>query len=199
MRRSVFTAGCLLLIFSWVFAQNGPASTQESASADSSNQTYRNASLGFSYRIPFGWVDRTQALQQGSESATSHVLLGIFERPPEATGETINSSVVIASENASSYPKVKTPLDYFGPLAEATTSQGFQVTKQPYSFVVGKRQVVRADFSKARGKLTMCQSSLVVMRKGYIVSFTFIAGSFNEVDELIQNLNFGAASHSAHE
>lgn len=199
MCRSICTVGCLFLILSCVFAQNGPGSTQKNAGPASSPGIYRNVSLGFSYKIPFGWVDRTQTLQQGSESSTSHVLLAIFERPPEATGDTINSGVVIAAENASSYPKVKTALDYFEPLAEATTSQGFQIVKQPYAFAIGSKQLVRQDFSKERGKLTMCQSSLVMLKKGSIVSFTFIAGSFDEVDELIQNLNFGAASRSPHE
>jgi hypothetical protein len=36
----------------------------------------------------------------------------------------------------------------------------------------------------------MHQSSLVLLRKGYVVSFTFIAGSLDELDELIEKLSF---------
>jgi hypothetical protein len=40
------------------------------------------------------------------------------------------------------------------------------------------------------GKLTMWQSSLVMMEKGHFVWFTFIGGSEDEVEELIGNLSF---------
>jgi hypothetical protein len=37
----------------------------------------------------------------------------------------------------------------------------------------------------------MWQSSLVMIEKGYIVSFTFVGGSEEEVESLIGNLSFG--------
>jgi hypothetical protein len=37
----------------------------------------------------------------------------------------------------------------------------------------------------------MQQSTLVVMEKGYVVSFTFIAGSEDEVNGLVEGLDFG--------
>jgi hypothetical protein len=55
---------------------------------------------------------------------------------------------------------------------------------------VGTKHLVRGDFSKETGKLIMYQASLVVLEKRYIVSFTFIAGSEDEVEQLIENLSF---------
>jgi hypothetical protein len=60
----------------------------------------------------------------------------------------------------------------------------------PYEFPLGPRDLVRGDFSKDRGQITMHQSSLVMLSKGYAVSFTFVAGSEDEADELIQKLHF---------
>ena len=51
-------------------------------------------------------------------------------------------------------------------------------------------KLVRADFSKARGALTMRQASLVRVEKGYAVSFTFIGGSEDEVNQLVEKLSF---------
>src|SRR5215470_2161522 len=79
-----------------------PAVPAARPSADS--QLYRNPTFGFRFRIPYGWVDRTRDLQEGSEPQKGEVLLAIFERPPQAAGETINSAVVIATESAASYP-----------------------------------------------------------------------------------------------
>ena len=62
---------------------------------------------------------------------------------------------------------------------------------EPYDDSVGAKQFVRGDFSKPLGNLTLHQSTLVVMEKGYIVSFTFIGGSEDEVDELVESLSFG--------
>jgi len=65
--------------------------------------------------------------------------------------------------------------------------------------VVEGRQLLRADFVKPRSdKLTMRQCTLVLLAKGQIVSFTFIAGSEDELDDLMDGLHFGGAKSSAH-
>ncbi|GAC1436772.1 MAG: hypothetical protein NVS1B11_20780 [Terriglobales bacterium] len=161
------------------------------AIAEISDGVYRNATFGFNYKIPFGWVDRTPDMQEGSESGKSQVLLAIFQRPPEARGEDINSAVVIATESASSYRGLKTAADYFGPIEELTTAKGFKVTHDPYAFSLGTKELVRGDFSKPRGTLTMYQSSLVILDKGTVISFTFIGGSEDEINGLVEGLSFG--------
>jgi hypothetical protein len=161
-----------------------------------SDSTYRNAFFGFSYKIPFGWVERTEDMRDDGEAGRSLVLLAVFERPPEATGNTVNSAVVIAAESVSSYPGLKTAADYFGPLTEVTLSKGFKVVNEPFDFSSGANQLVRGDFSKEVGTLTMHQSSVVMLKKGYVVSFTVIGASGDEVDELLEKLSFAAGSPS---
>jgi len=157
---------------------------------------YHNPSFGFTYKLPFGWVDRTREMQDDSPDASndpakSMLLLAIFERPPEATGDTVNSAVVIAAERLSNYSGLKTAADYFGPLTELATAKGFQAVEAPHQYSLGATQLVRGDFSKSRGTLTMRQTSLVILEKGYEVSFTFIGGSEDEVNELTEKLSFG--------
>src|SRR5215469_6077322 len=164
------------------------------------SQSFRCPKFGFTYKVPFGWVDRTSELEGDTEDAAgktaprsgSETLLAVFERPPEASGETINSAVVIAAENLASYPGLKTAADYFGPITEIAEQQGFKADGGSYSFPIGGKHLVRGDFSKMRGKLEMRQSSLVMVEKGNIISFTFIAGSEDEVEDLINSLSFGA-------
>ncbi len=166
--------------------------------------------FGFTYRVPFGWVDRTDDMQQDADSdkqesggaakpgggatAKSETLLAVFERPPGAPGDSINSAVVIAAESLSNYHGIKTAADYFSPITELAEQDGFKLINEPHEFPLGTKQLVRGDFSKERGKLTMWQSSLVIIEKGYIVSFTFVGGSEDEVEELIGSLSFGARS-----
>jgi len=167
-------------------------------------QLYRNAIFGFRYQIPYGWVDRTKEMQEGNEAGKAEVLLAIFERPPEAAGDTINSAVVIASESAASYPGLKRAEDYLGPLTELATAKGFKPEGEPYALQVESRQLLRADFTKplsvktssvetSNDKLSMRQCTLVLLAKGHIVSFTFIAGSEDELDDLMDGLHFSAA------
>jgi hypothetical protein len=152
---------------------------------------YRNTEFGFTYQVRYGWVDRTEAMQpEESDPAKSRLLLAAFERPPEATGDTVNSAVIITVESASAYPGLKTAADYMGPLTELTTSKGFKVAQEPYDFSGSSQQLLRSDFTRDLGKLTMYQSSLVLLRKGSIVLFTFIGGSGDEVEELIEKLAF---------
>jgi hypothetical protein len=176
--------------------------------------------FGFTYKVIFGWVDRTADMQQDenlpeepaskssnasspgtdapkpASSESSKTLLAVFERPPGAPGESINSAVVIAAEPLANYHGIKTAADYINPISELAETRGFKAVNQPYAFPVGTRQLARADFSKERGKLMMWQSSLVLIENGYIVSFTFIGGSEDEVNDLIGNLNFGARATS---
>jgi hypothetical protein len=160
------------------------------------DSTYRNVFFGFSYKIPFGWVERTEGMRDDGDTGKSMVLLAVFERPPEATGNTVNSAVVIAAESLSSYPGLRTAADYFAPLTEVTLSKGFKVVNEPFDFSGGANQLVRGDFSKEVGTLTMHQSSVVLLKKSYVVSFTVIGGSEDEVDELLEKLSFSAGSAS---
>src|SRR5437899_5892496 len=82
---------------------------------------YRNRALGLSCKVPAGWVLRTEEMnaREGSESEAppseeqsspqgarrsteedrgGRVLLAAFSRPPDAKGENVNSSIVIAIE-----------------------------------------------------------------------------------------------------
>jgi hypothetical protein len=205
-----------------------PASASASGSASSATlpgnseedpQLYRNATFGFRYKIPYGWVDRTVIMQPGAtqnsttQSDTAQkgnqadneagLLLAVFERPPEATGDTVNSAVVIASESAASYPGLKKAEDYVGPLTELAAAKGLKPEGEPYELEVESRQLLRADFLKALAagasgdKLTMRQCTLVLLAKGRIVSFTFIAGSEDELDDLMDGLHFGVAAKSS--
>jgi hypothetical protein len=181
----------------------------KSATHNEDAQLYRNSTFTFRFQIPYGWVDRTKEMQEGNEAAKAEVLLAIFERPPEATGDTINSAVVFASESTASYPGLKKAEDYLGPLTELATAKGFKAEGEPYALEVESRQLLRADFIKplsvktsgvetSNDKLTMRQCTLVMLAKGQIVSFTFIARNEDELDDLMDGLHFGGAKSSAH-
>jgi hypothetical protein len=204
---SSLTSILLLLILltpSLTIAQEAPAASSSSKARQKSEQhvrpsrpgpetgegVYHNANFGFTYKPPYGWVDRTRQMQdENNDPSKSQLLLAIFERPPEATGDSVNSAVIIAAESVNSYPGLKSAVDYMGPLTELTTAKGFKVTHEPYEYLVGAKPMVRGDFVKDLGKLTMHQSSLVLLQKGFIVSFTFIGGNEDEVEELIEKLS----------
>jgi hypothetical protein len=203
-------------------AQTRKAATRTKPIADEkcgplTDQILSCPKFGFTYKVIFGWVDRTSDMQQDeslpdqsanesskltspaadqpkpASSDSSKTLLAVFERPPGAPGETINSAVVIAAEPLTNYHGIKTAADYFSAITELAEQRGFKVINEPHVFALGAKQLVRGDYSKERGKLTMWQSSLVMIEKGYIVSFTFIGGGEDEVNDLIRDLVFSAA------
>lgn len=202
--RAVFCILGLVLVVCILPAQQTSKSGSQPArpvqdTGSISSETYRNNGFRFSYKLPFGWVNRTKEMSDDSNdgstsdstgSKKSLVLLALFERPPESTGDSVNSAVVIAAEPASSYPGLRSPEQYFGPLTELTKAKGLSVVNEPYDFQVGSVQLVRGDFSKPVGKLTMRQSTLVIVEKSYVVSFTFIGGSDDEIDGLVASLKF---------
>jgi hypothetical protein len=172
---------------------------------------YRNKALGLSCKIPEAWVLRTEEMNahdadssdKPSETATAasstpkpdsggRVLLAAFSRPPEARAEDVNSSIVIAAESVATYPGLKEAAQYFGPLTEVAKAQGFKVVEEPYEFAVGTKTLARADFQKEVGTRVMRQSTLVLLARGWVVSITFIAGTKDEIEELLQGLSFVA-------
>lgn len=173
------------------------------ASDASANNTYRNSAFGFTCKIPEGWVLRTEEMDSQDDAPVSassgksvdagkggRVLLSAFSRPPEAKGEDINSSILIAIEPASAYPGLKDAAQYFGPVTEVAKAQGFDVDEDPYEFGVGTKKMVRGDYEKDVGSRVMHQSTLVMLSHGYAVSFTFIGGTEDEVEELVSGLSF---------
>lgn len=176
-----------------------------------SNGVYRNAAFGFTCKIPAGWVLRTEEMNvregedakpDGGMTSTNagkagRVLLAAFSRPPEARAEDVNASILIAAESAAGYPGLKDAAQYFGPVTEIAKAQGFAVVEEPYEFVIGTKKVVRGDFQRDVGSRVMRQSTLVVLARGYAISFTFIGGTEDEVEELVGGVSFGAGTKTA--
>ena len=164
--------------------------TRDKTPPTSAETVYRNPEFAFAYKIPYAWVDRTREMQDDSDPTKSRLLLAVFERPPEAAGDTVNSAVVITAETAATYPGLKTAADFLGPLAELTTAKGFKAAAEPSEISIDTTTLVRADFTKDLGKLTMHQTSLVLLRKKFVLTFTFIGGTEDEIDELLERLSF---------
>ena len=78
------------------------------------------------------------------------------------------------------------------------SSKGFKASGDPYEFPMGAKQLVRQDFVKEKGSLVMHQTSLVFLQKSWIVSFTFLGTSDDEIDELVEKLSFGVGSSPPH-
>jgi hypothetical protein len=87
---------------------------------------------------------------------------------------------------------MSTAADYFESLAGLTTAKGFQAADEAQELSVGKVKLLRGDFTKPRGTLTMRQTSLVLVQRSQAISFTFIGGSEDEVNELIERLSFAS-------
>jgi hypothetical protein len=174
-----------------------------------SNGVYRNKALGLSCKIPEGWVLRTDEMNaqdaptgsaidgvEPASSAAAKVLLAAFSRPPEARGEEVNDSIVIAAESVSAYPGLKEAAQYLGPLTEVAKAQGFAVDEEPYEIALGAKTLVRGDFHKNMGSRVMHQSTLAMLSHGYAVSITVIGGTDDEVEELIDGIDFQGAQRA---
>ncbi|MBV8053551.1 MAG: hypothetical protein JOZ80_20350 [Acidobacteriaceae bacterium] len=193
---------CLPVPCSILFAQSASHdSSQTSATLDpgeTSNGFYRNRFFGFSYRIRYGWLDRTDEMRDVStDPAKSTVLLSLFERPPLARGSDVNSAIVIAAESISSYPGLKNAAQYFGPISEATEAKGMKPVNDAYEFPVDGKPIYRRDFTKDISGVAMHQSTLAMLSRGYVLSFTFIGSSDEEVQQLIEFLRFGTPAKTA--
>jgi hypothetical protein len=190
-----------------------PASSDSGIDAGSvTNGLYRNRALAMSCKIPDGWVLRTEEMNardqdsdppaqeagaapkspsaEAKDARAGKVLLAAFSRPPAAHGEDVNSSILIAAESISAYPGLKEAGQYFEPLTEVATAQGFIIDEEPYEIALGEKILVRGDFHKDVASRVMRQSTLAFLSHGYAVSITVIGGTEDEVEELLDGVEF---------
>ena len=133
----------------------------------------------------------SQPSQADTGEGRGRVLLAAFSRPPEAKGEDVNASILVAAESVEAYPGLKEAAQYFGPLTEVAKAQGFTVDEEPYEIALGTKVLVRGDFHKDVGSRVMRQSTLAFLAHGYAVSITVIGGTEDEVEELVDGVEFG--------
>jgi hypothetical protein len=198
--------------------KKAPASETGLDAGTVTNGVYRNRALGMSCKIPQGWVLRTDEMNardedsedsnpaaqsqsspqgaQGNTEGKAKVLLAAFSRPPEAHGEDVNASILIAAESVEAYPGLKEAVQYFDPLTEVAKAQGFVVDEEPYEIALGTKVLVRSDFHKDVGTRVMRQSTLAWLARGYALSITVIGGTEDEVEELIDGVEFGGSKQS---
>ncbi len=213
----IFFSVILVSSAAFLFAQDSSSTSPKHVRKPATSRTaldpgavtaniYRNKTLGLSYKIPEGWVLRTEEMNEREEAtsetastspasnAGAQVLLATFSRPPAARGEDINSSILIAAESQSAYPGLKEAVQYLGPLGEVAKAQGFTADDEPSELDIGNKTLIRADYHKDVGKRVMHQSTLAMLSHGYAISITIIGGTDDEVDELIENLSFAIAA-----
>ena len=144
-------------------APNKPA-TARAANPAADAQLYRNDTFGFRYKTPYGWVERTKEMNSGEmngeevngqgdaqpKASQGEVLLAAFERPPDAPGNTVNSAVVIVTENVSAYPGLKKVEDYLGPLTELAIAKGLKPARDPEDIEIDNRASSSAPTSPSR-------------------------------------------------
>ena len=196
-----------------------------------SDGVYRNKTLGFTCKIPEGWVLRTDEMNAPDENdensaqppaagktsnesqppatqknpqsppgraqnAAARVLLAAFSRPPQVRGQEVNASIVIAAEPVATYPGLTDALQYLGLLTEVAQAQDFIMDEDPYEIAIGTRKLVRGDSHKDVGTRVMRQSTLAMLQHGYAVSFTVIAGTDDDLEELIDGLDFATSERA---
>lgn len=134
----------------------------------------------------------TEGSQKRTEEGNDErVLLAAFSRPPQAKGEEVNGSILIAAEPVAAYPGLTEAGQYLGPVGEVAKAQGFAADEDPYEIAIGTKTVARADFHKDVGSRVMRQSTLVFLAHAYAVSITVIGGTEDEVEELVDGVSFG--------
>lgn len=191
-------------------SKKSPKSAKDSSGLEDgivSGGAYRNSSLGLTCKIPAGWVLRTEEMNaqeedknpspegtQGSpgKSDSGRVLLAAFSRPPQAAGDDINASIVIAAEPVTAYPGLTEAVQYLDIVTEVPKAQGFEADEDPYELAIGPKTLVRADLHRDVGSRVMQQSTMVFLAKGHAVSITVIGGTEDEVEGLVDGLSFSA-------
>ena len=168
-----------------------------------SKQRLPQCHLRFTCKIPAGWVLRTDEMnardpddetRDAARSIDSTTTVAFSSPPsrahPKLTAKTSNSSILIAAESAASYPGLKDAAQYFGPISEKSPKpRDSKWSMNPTNLPWARKPWSARDFQKDVGSRVMRQSTLVLLAHGYALSFTFIGGTEDEVEDLVQMLS----------
>lgn len=148
---------------------------------------YTNKFFRLSYELSPGWSDQTaQMRKQVRGEGKSFLLLSVFEKPAPEPGSA-NASVTILAESQSLYPEVDSGDDYLAVLGDLAAKKGLSAAGDPVAAGPPGREFYRQDFEGA-GTPPVYQSSFAAVARGYIVSVTLIAGTRQQLDELVARL-----------
>jgi hypothetical protein len=196
---------------------------------DDSSRLYRNRTYAFSCRVPAGWVLRTEQIKPDGAADNQVLLAAFERPPEAISATPASTILIASESQsaypgmktaedyfapltevvtAKGFKAVNDPYPFavgavqvmredFSHEQKDRPEKDHPEKDHPERERPGKEQSGKEQSDKDRA--TTYQSTLVVLSHGSIVSFSFLAASEDDVDNLIENVSFtsGIAPKSA--
>jgi hypothetical protein len=159
-----------------------PASHQEA----SAERTYRNESLGLSYRLPEGYSPNRVAIKQFVPGPWTRTLLVADQNSPGKP--CINRLVVMTADTRNSASTSGTKSLTLELLREITKNSDVKLTSGTYQVRLAGKVFYRTDYRKKLGCGVLRQSLLTVKVRHFVVCWTLGCQSQEELDQLVDSL-----------
>jgi hypothetical protein len=187
----------LLLLSAAVPFVNCEQSTKSSATPKPDEgsfvqNTYRNDFFGFTYSLSGEW-HKSSASPAPLPAGSYYLFIG-----DRHTGHPLMNRVIVIADVESNYRSIRSPGEYVSAIVrQQVTHANAEVTRQTSLFVAGAKHFDRADYKMVQDGTTLYKSLVGTNRNGYWLSWSFVAQSEQELDDVVntlQHISFDSAS-----
>jgi hypothetical protein len=150
---------------------------------------YRNDFFGFSYSLPGEW-HRSSASPAPFPAGSYYLFIG-----DRHTGHPLMNRVIVIADAETNYRSIGSAGEYVSAMIRRLAND--KVMRQTSPFVVGENHFDRADYELVQDGITLYKSLVCTNRKGYWLSWTFVAQSERELDDVVntlQHISFDSTS-----
>jgi hypothetical protein len=187
----------LLLLSAATPLANCEQSTKSSATSkpDEGNffqNTYRNDFFGLSYSLPGEW-HKSNASPALLPAGSYYLFIG-----DRHTGHHLMNRVVVIADAESNYSSISSAHEYVSAIVRRQLSHASgEVMRQTSPFAAGENRFDRADYKMVQDGTTHYKSLVCTNRSGYWLSWTFVAQSERELDDVVNTLQHVSFDHGS--
>ncbi|HYG98430.1 MAG TPA: energy transducer TonB [Terriglobales bacterium] len=190
VRAYILIVACTLVLASLGWSQTSESKLRP-YSGEFKGHTYRNHYFGMIYVLPEAeeWYVNDDLLKQNfsPSNLAGHFWLTVLDRH---TGTPIRERILIMADDAALYDSpMNSPEGFVAKLTEAQRKTGHDVVRSAYAVEYGGRQFYRGDFNLQYTGGTLYKSSVSTQFQGFLISWTFVASSPEQLDRLVGSLS----------
>jgi TonB family protein len=166
-----------------------PSAALKPDSGAFTNGAYSNDYFRFTYTVGEGWYINQDLMTQGANSTTKlagHFLLMVLDRH---TGGPMRERVLMMADDANVYRSFKSAADYAAKFLDAQVKgQHMERVRDVFPTEHAGRTFYCGEFNEPYSGGALHKAFVATERSGFLLSWSFVASSAEELDVLLQSL-----------
>ena len=152
-----------------------------------SDGVYVNSYFRLAYTLGGGWYLNEDLMKGRISRFSGNYLLLAADRH---TGKPMRERVLLVADDASQYKPRLSPVEYVTKMGKALIQHpGMELVRNSYQVEHAGKTFARMDYKESYGSGSVSRAFAATEVNGYLLSWTFVANSPQELNELVDSLD----------